>query len=77
MLIRPATTPVAGLGYGFLFGLAFSVPLLPWTSDFVGVRPWLILATICAVYPALFGLLASGADLYRPDLRQSHRGNLY
>jgi apolipoprotein N-acyltransferase len=58
VLIRPATTVAGGLGYGFLFGLAFYVPLLPWTSDFVGVRPWLILATICAVYPALFGMLA-------------------
>jgi apolipoprotein N-acyltransferase len=58
VLIRPATTMAGGLGYGFLFGLAFYVPLLPWTSDFVGVRPWLILAAICAAYPALFGLLA-------------------
>jgi apolipoprotein N-acyltransferase len=58
VLIRPATTVAGGLGYGFLFGLAVYVPLLPWTSDFVGVRPWLILAAICAVYPALFGLLA-------------------
>jgi apolipoprotein N-acyltransferase len=58
VLTRPATTVASGLGYGFLFGLAFYVPLLTWTSDFVGVRPWLILAAICAMYPALFGLLA-------------------
>ena len=58
VLTRPSTTVAGGLGYGYLFGLAFYVPLLPWTSDFVGVRPWLILASICAVYPALFGLLA-------------------
>jgi apolipoprotein N-acyltransferase len=41
-----------------VFGLAFYAPLLPWTSDFVGVKPWLITAAICAVCPALFGLLA-------------------
>jgi apolipoprotein N-acyltransferase len=58
VLVRPATTPVGGLGYGFLFGLAFYLPLLPWTSDFVGVRPWLVLSAVCAVYPGLFGLLA-------------------
>jgi apolipoprotein N-acyltransferase len=58
VLTRRATTPVGGLGYGYVFGLAFYVPLLPWTSDFVGVWPWLMLAAICAAYPALFGLLA-------------------
>jgi apolipoprotein N-acyltransferase len=58
VLTRPATALAGGLGYGFVFGLAFYMPLLPWTSDFVGVRPWLMLAASCAVYPALFGLLA-------------------
>jgi apolipoprotein N-acyltransferase len=58
VLIRAAITPVGVLGYGFLFGLAFYMPLLPWTSDFVGVWPWLILTAICAAYPALFGMFA-------------------
>jgi apolipoprotein N-acyltransferase len=58
VLIRSATTPAGGLGYGVLFGLAFYLPLLAWTSDFVGVWPWLVLALVCAVYPGLFGLLA-------------------
>jgi apolipoprotein N-acyltransferase len=58
VLVRPETTPVRGLAYGFLFGLAFYLPLLAWSSDFVGARPWLVLAAVCAAYPALFGLLA-------------------
>jgi apolipoprotein N-acyltransferase len=58
VLKHPATTPVGGLGYGFLFGLAFYVPLLPWISTLVGAMPWLVLATTCALYPGLFGLCA-------------------
>jgi apolipoprotein N-acyltransferase len=58
VLTRPATTPVGGLGYGFLFGLAFYLPLLPWISSLVGVVPWLALATVCALFPGLFGLFA-------------------
>jgi apolipoprotein N-acyltransferase len=58
VLTRPATTPVGGLGYGFLFGLAFYLPLLPWISSLVGVVPWLALATVCASFPGLFGLFA-------------------
>ena len=58
VLSRPATTRAAGFGYGVVFGSAFYVPLLVWTSDFVGVWPWLVLAAICAVYPGLFGLAA-------------------
>jgi len=58
LLVRPATTLAGGLGYGVLFGLAFYLPLLTWTGDFVGVWPWLTLAVLCGVYPGLFGLLA-------------------
>jgi apolipoprotein N-acyltransferase len=58
VLTHPATTPVGGLGYGFLFGLAFYPPLLPWISSLVGAIPWLVLATTCALYPGLFGLFA-------------------
>ena len=58
LLTRPSTTRVGGLGYGFLFGLAFYVPLLPWISGLVGPVPWLALAAVEAVFPALFGLAA-------------------
>jgi apolipoprotein N-acyltransferase len=58
VLMHPATTPAGGLGYGFLFGLAFYVPLLPWISTLVGAMPWLVLATTCALFPGLFGLCA-------------------
>ncbi len=56
VLTRPATTAAGGFGYGFLFGLAFYVPLLPWISLLVGAIPWLALATTCALFPGLFGL---------------------
>ena len=36
----PATTKAGGFGYGFLFGLAFYLPLLPWISGLVGTAPW-------------------------------------
>ena len=58
VLIRPATTPRGGFGYGFLFGFAFAVPLLPWTGNFVGTVPWLGLSALCALFPAVFGLAA-------------------
>ncbi|ORW58930.1 apolipoprotein N-acyltransferase [Mycobacterium parmense] len=57
-LLHRATTPAGGLGYGFLFGLAFYVPLLPWISNLVGAMPWLVLAATCALYPGIFGLFA-------------------
>ena len=57
VLTRPSTTRAGGLGYGFLFGLAFYLPLLPWISGLVGWLPWLALATMCAAFTALFGLL--------------------
>ncbi|WP_228542364.1 apolipoprotein N-acyltransferase [Nocardia sp. XZ_19_369] len=47
-----------GFGYGLLAGLAFFVPLLPWTGIYVGPLPWLALSTVCAVYVGLFGLMA-------------------
>ena len=57
VLTRAATTPVGGFGYGFLFGLAFYLPLLPWISGLVGPMPWLALALLCRrCFPALFGL---------------------
>lgn len=58
VLTRPATRPAGGFGYGFLFGLAFYVPLLPWTGEFVGAFPWLGLAAVQAVFCGLFGWAA-------------------
>ena len=58
VLTRPTTTTAGGLGYGFLFGLAFYLPLLPWISELVGAVPWLALATTCALFPGMFGLFA-------------------
>lgn len=47
-----------GLWLGFVFGLAFFVPLLPWIGVYVGPLPWLALAGALSVYTALFGLVA-------------------
>ena len=58
VLTHPATRPAGGFGYGFLFGLAFYVPLLPWISGLVGAAPWLALSTMEALFPAVFGLMA-------------------
>lgn len=58
VLAHPSTTKAGGFGYGFLFGLAFYVPLLPWISGFVGSVPWLALSAMEALFPAVFGLLA-------------------
>ncbi len=58
VLTRDSTTLVGGFGYGFLFGAAFYIPLLPWTGVMVGLMPWLALSLAEAVFPALFGLLA-------------------
>ncbi|SOX54475.1 apolipoprotein N-acyltransferase [Mycobacterium ahvazicum] len=58
VLKHPATTLAGGFGYGFLFGFAFYAPLLPWISLLVGAIPWLALATMCALFPGLFGFFA-------------------
>ena len=58
VLLRESTKPLGGFGYGFLFGLAFYIPLLPWTGELVGAFPWLALSAVQAVFPGLFGLAA-------------------
>ncbi|MDT5008844.1 MAG: apolipoprotein N-acyltransferase [Mycobacterium sp.] len=55
---RESTTAAGGFGYGFLFGLAFYIPLLPWTGELVGAFPWLALSAMSAVFPGLFGAAA-------------------
>lgn len=52
------TTLCGGFGYGLLFGLAFYIPLLPWTGELVGVFPWLALSLVAALSVAVFGVLA-------------------
>nr|QZD57060.1 apolipoprotein N-acyltransferase [Glycomyces sp. TRM65418] len=46
-----------GLGVGFVFGLAFFLPLLAWSSTQVGQWPWLFL---CALEALAMGLLGAG-----------------
>ncbi|MBD0862413.1 apolipoprotein N-acyltransferase [Gordonia sp. zg691] len=48
-----------GAWTGFVFGLAFFVPLLPWIGVYVGPLPWLALAAVMAGYLALFGAIAT------------------
>ena len=47
----------AGFGYTLCAGLGFTVPLLAWTGEFVGVVAWLPLALVEA---ALMGLAGAG-----------------
>jgi len=58
VLVHPMTTLAGGLGYGFLFGVAFYLPLLPWISGLVGPMPWIALAAMEACFPAMFGVFA-------------------
>ena len=57
LVVRDSPRLRGGFGYGLLAGLAFFVPLLPWTGIYVGPVPWLALSLACAVYVGLFGLL--------------------
>lgn len=47
-----------GFWYGFVFGLAFFLPLLPWIGVYVGPLPWVALAVVLSLYTGLFGVLA-------------------
>ncbi|SDD41038.1 apolipoprotein N-acyltransferase [Rhodococcus tukisamuensis] len=58
VLTRAPLRPRRGFGYGFLAGLGFLVPLLPWVGEYVGPAPWLALATVEALFFGLFGVLA-------------------
>ncbi|OZE98601.1 apolipoprotein N-acyltransferase [Rhodococcus sp. 15-1154-1] len=49
----------AGFGYGFVAGLGFFVPLLPWIGVYVGPLPWLALAAAESVFIGVFGVLAA------------------
>ncbi|MEV5650845.1 apolipoprotein N-acyltransferase [Nocardia sp. NPDC052254] len=58
LVVRDAHRLRGGFGYGLLAGLAFFLPLLPWTGIYVGPAPWLALSAACALYVGLFGLLS-------------------
>ncbi|SEH76530.1 apolipoprotein N-acyltransferase [Mycolicibacterium rutilum] len=58
VLTREYTSARGAFGYGFVFGAAFYLPLLPWVGAFVGPIPWIGLALAEAVFPALFGVAA-------------------
>ncbi|MGW4356913.1 apolipoprotein N-acyltransferase [Nocardia sp. NPDC004582] len=57
LVVRGTGRARAGFGYGYVAGLGFFLPLLPWTGIYVGPAPWLALSAVCAVYVGLFGLL--------------------
>jgi apolipoprotein N-acyltransferase len=54
----------AGFGYGFLFGVAYLLPLLGWLDDFLGAEfgiwPWVGLTALEAVF---FGVAGAGMAL--------------
>lgn len=56
VLVHPGTTLAGGFGYGFLFGLAFYLPLIPWIGGLVGPVPWILLSAMEALFCAVFGL---------------------
>ncbi|WP_405498545.1 apolipoprotein N-acyltransferase [Nocardia sp. NBC_00511] len=58
LAVRGTRKARGGFGIGFVAGLAFFLPLLPWTGIYVGPAPWLALSAVCAVYVGLFGVLA-------------------
>jgi apolipoprotein N-acyltransferase len=58
VLVAPRNTLADGFGYGLAFGLAFYLPLLPWISGLVGTVPWVALAALEALFPAVFGMFA-------------------
>ncbi|KMO74322.1 Apolipoprotein N-acyltransferase [Mycolicibacterium chlorophenolicum] len=58
VLADPRTRAVGGFGYGLVFGLAFYLPLLPWVGVLVGPLPWVALALVCALFPAVFAVPA-------------------
>lgn len=55
---RREVTKKGGFGYGFLAGLGFFVPLLPWIGVYVGPLPWLALAGVESLYIGVFGSIA-------------------
>ncbi|WP_460724269.1 apolipoprotein N-acyltransferase [Nocardia heshunensis] len=57
LAVRGTVRARGAFGLGFVAGLGFFLPLLPWTGIYVGPVPWLALSAVCALYVGLFGLL--------------------
>lgn len=57
--------PRGGFFYGYLAGLAFFGPLLPWVGVYVGAVPWLALTAVEAVFVGLFGAVAAAVTTLR------------
>jgi apolipoprotein N-acyltransferase len=58
VLAAPGVSKKGGFLYGYLFGLGFFLPLLPWIGVYVGPLPWIALCVAEAVFVGLFGILA-------------------
>lgn len=54
-----------GFGYGYLGGLGFLLPLLPWVGVYVGAAPWIALAAAESVFIGLFGLAVALLNRHR------------
>ena len=54
-----------GAWLGFVYGLAFFVPLLHWTGVYVGAFPWLLLATAEAGFMAALGAVLTAVQRLR------------
>nr|WP_245568821.1 apolipoprotein N-acyltransferase [Nocardia concava] len=57
LAVRGTGRARGGFGLGFVAGLGFFLPLLPWTGIYVGPVPWIALSAVCALYVGAFGLL--------------------
>lgn len=44
---------------GFVFGLAFFLPLLPWVGIYVGPLPWVALAVVMSLYAGLLAIVVA------------------
>ncbi|MBV9313661.1 MAG: apolipoprotein N-acyltransferase [Pseudonocardia sp.] len=54
-----------GFLLGFLFGLAYFVPLLSWVGIYVGPVPWLVLATLQALFVGVGCMAIAGLSRLR------------
>lgn len=63
--LEHGATAAGGFGYGYLGGLGFLAPLLPWVGVYVGAGPWIALAAAEAVFIGLFGLAVALVNRHR------------
>lgn len=63
--LENGATAAGGFGYGYLGGLGFLVPLLPWIGVYVGSVPWLALAAVESLFIGLFGLAVALVNRHR------------